>query len=132
MSQMKLSEAIRLGAMVKQQATGITSSPRGTCALGAALEAVGRDTSQGWFPVYDIWPIACEYVVYPGDKHTADGLMLVGSCCWILNDADRWTREQIADWVETVETTLSTEPNGTLNGDAVPVRPTVEVPVCSR
>lgn len=34
--QLKLSEAIRLGSMLRPQGTGRTTSARGTCALGAA------------------------------------------------------------------------------------------------
>jgi hypothetical protein len=43
---MRLSEAIRLGAMLAPQATGALFSKDGGCALGAALLAVGV-TSEG-------------------------------------------------------------------------------------
>ena len=99
---MKLSEAIRLGAMLKPQGHGRIDRGGSTCALGAALEAVGERMDRGWFPVYDRWPVACLYVSYPGKCYRGQ-TMLVGSSCWILNDADRWTREQIADWVESIE-----------------------------
>lgn len=100
---MRLSEAIRLGAMNRPQARGRVLKDEGTCALGAALEAIGESLDhRGWFPVYDHWPIARRVVTYPGDSHRGEEMML-GSACWTLNDADRWTREQIADFVETIE-----------------------------
>ena len=96
---MKLSEAIRLGAMLKPQGTGSTFGDK-TCALGAALEAVGcTDKNSGWFPVYDIFPIARVSVQRPIDGER----MLLGTACWSTNDKYGWTREQIADWVETIE-----------------------------
>lgn len=106
---MQLSEAIRLGSMLKPQATGRVSKNGGTCALGAALEAVGERTGEGWFRVYDLWPIARRHVPYPGTSTHHGKTMLVGSCCWILNDADGWTREQIAEWVASLEQSLTTD-----------------------
>lgn len=89
---MKLSEAIRLGAMMSPQGFRVTRENGRTCALGAALEAVGHTSAiEGWMPVYSIWPIAKKRVPHPvrGDE------MMVGSACWILNDEQEWTREQI-------------------------------------
>ena len=108
---MRLSEAIRLGAMLKPQTTGgYVRDGGGTCALTAAAEAVGLrhapfldgvlqvdypslarvfpvlNARVGWFPVTTD--------MQPDDVRTA---------IWDLNDAHGWTREQIADWVETIE-----------------------------
>lgn len=107
---MTLSEAIRLGAMLKPQGTGHTFGDK-TCALGAALEAVGQtgDAGAGWFPVYQIWPIARQFVRYPGSSpHLVGQTVMIGSACWMLNDQDHWTREEIADWVEQIENAQTT------------------------
>lgn len=93
-----LSEAIRLGAMLKPQGFGLTFG-EATCALGAALEAVGATTQADWMPVYRLWPITSIRVLNP----VCGREMLLGSTCWILNDKHKWTREAIADWVEQIE-----------------------------
>jgi hypothetical protein len=118
----KLSEAIRLGAMMKPQGTGRLLRGGRSCALGAALDAVGRlegqemptDRVDGW--LYDvlaqIWPWAVEAVVV---DPCHQGLHLpVVDACWKLNDIQRYTREQVADWVEEQEKRLGIE-------DAAPV-----------
>ena len=101
---MKLSEAIRLGAMLHPQAFRQVQRYRdlkvvATCAIGAAKEA--------GYPIYTLWQNLprCE----PHSCPVADcryGLRRrLYLTSWIahLNDKHRWTREQIADWVETVE-----------------------------
>src|SRR5688572_4034977 len=111
---MKLSEAIRVGAKMKPQGFGGTNIGGRSCALGAALDAIGVDTKDGWFPVYDAWPIAGAWVEYPGKcSYYARRRTLVGSACWLLNDVDKWTREQIADWVEALENADIAEPVAT-------------------
>lgn len=135
---MKLSEAIRLGAMFTPQTRGHLERTRRrwffglvgpvvleTCALGAAFLAAGCGSRQGkqvgtgrgfrgeivkegtmyreiltppgWRPL--MWCVApC-----PG---RCDGFTLpVHQMIPHLNDAHFWTREQIADWVETIEAT---------------------------
>jgi hypothetical protein len=77
----RLSEAIRLGAMLHPQAYGVMQQMDGervigTCALGAAHEAG-----------FDILSI---------DNRLASEIQH-------LNDWDRWTRERIADFVESCE-----------------------------
>jgi hypothetical protein len=116
---MKLSEAMRLGAMLNQQ--GFISDSDGsseghraaingerTCALVAAQRAVGHDGlswSRGWTWINDYTRQACPQC----------GLVQLNAMIAILhlNDFHRWTREQIADWVETIEraqeTVLATE-----------------------
>ena len=105
---LRLSEAIRLGAMMKPQATGgILGRNGGTCALGAAMDAVGEPLTGYWGVVADRWSVARQYVTYPGAEPAYKAHpLLVLSCCWILNDAEKWTREDIADWVETIEATV--------------------------
>ncbi len=110
---MKLSEAIRLGAMMKPQAFKAYHSD-GACALQAASEACGIVPLAG---IHEESPLM---IPYPQLRRQFPVLDLDMSCCdkrcfqqwnitdmmsviWHLNDDHRWTRERIADWVETVE-----------------------------
>jgi hypothetical protein len=101
-----LSEAIRLGAMLRPQAFGVDSDGVGTCAFGAAREAIGHDMSLEFFLMERVFPIVSSFPsVCPAcGKQTAIKASIVSEH---LNDKHRWTREQIADWVESVELSLS-------------------------
>jgi hypothetical protein len=99
---MKLSEAIRLGAMLKSQAFGELGDAIGTCALGAAYEARGvsfygemDDLPPDWYPLLVNTRECCPVC---GRRDLIGSV--IAEC---LNDAHRWTRERIADWVETME-----------------------------
>lgn len=97
---MKLSEAIRLGAMSCPQARGFARNDAtgGRCALGAALFAVGTDT-------WDYTLALCQFPVTSDiarNPVTGEMAMLL-SVIRCLNDGEMWTREQIAAWVETLE-----------------------------
>lgn len=100
---MKLSEAIRLGAMLKPQGFGLDSVnwpvSEQTCAVGAALHAVSSPIGRDLFKVF---PIARDLVVCPACNKRAEH-----GCCIVahVNDVHRWSREQIADWVESIERT---------------------------
>ncbi len=102
---MRLSEAIRLGAMNKPQGFGWYDDGAATCAMGAAMEAVG--CSKQPLITKRMWPVlvqspascpACDLVL-----HGSDRLFAVGAIVVHLNDEHRWKREQIADWVESLE-----------------------------
>jgi hypothetical protein len=95
---MRLSEAIRLGAMMKPQAFGASFHDGRTCALGAALDAIGR-VRECYLNAPDYWAMLVNYVAEP----VTGEMCLVLSAIRELNDQHRWTREQIADWVETIE-----------------------------
>jgi hypothetical protein len=109
---MKLSEAIRLGAMLRAQGFGRLYTPDTgrTCALGAAADAIGAlvvgvgeygfDVVKTKVPIEWFWatktnvfcPVhRCSYAC------RADGIVMH------LNDSHEWTRERIADWVATIE-----------------------------
>jgi hypothetical protein len=97
---MKLSEAIRLGAMMKPQGFGLGSGNRKaerTCALGAAYEA--GNVTGSWPSLVQAFPIVkeAEEQACPACGETQDGLIAH------INDHHRWTREEIADWVEAIE-----------------------------
>ena len=134
---MKLSEAIRLGSMLKPQGHGMLSTGRATCALGAAHEAcpspqkvwlvtsplnlsvnttpyrgepayvepgtVERSDVPGpeWSVIY--WNAACPACALEPPATASAPAMAVFRLIPHLNDDHRWTREQIADWVETIE-----------------------------
>ena len=103
---MRLSEAIRLGAMLHPQTFGRVgryddgAKVVATCALGAAKEA-------GYF-VGGLFAVRCERQRCPDAKCLYGRRRRVYLTSWIahLNDKHRWTREQIADWVDTVGRSL--------------------------
>jgi hypothetical protein len=103
-----LSEAIRLGAMLKPQARSMHSQ-WGTCALGAAADAIGvlpelKPENSGAYGRAHLalirrWPLLGTPIENPisgTSESVRDAVM------W-LNDHGKWTREQIADWVATIE-----------------------------
>lgn len=97
---MRLSEAIRLGAMLKPQTTMNYFDERlgATCALGAALDAVGMLTL-GPSQLGTVFPIIDTIAKSPRDNRNR----YVYECIWDMNDVMGLTREHIADWVETIE-----------------------------
>ena len=110
---MKLSEAIRLGAMLRPQGFGRVLDRNGrTCALGAAYEAVGISLTQpgeipkNWLPMLDYAPWSIPCPACGGRQTKADNyrkFTFGETVVTHLNDVHKWTREAIADWVATVE-----------------------------
>lgn len=105
---MKLSEAIRLGAMLRPQTYAHFSTTAGTCALGAAGEAVGLNLKEsfGYDPYVSLlaeWPILRDPVTLPKRPTHPESVMILDDAITYLNDWQRWTREAIADWVQTIE-----------------------------
>jgi Zn finger protein HypA/HybF involved in hydrogenase expression len=101
----RLSEAIRLGSMLHQQAFGALRILRfdgktATCVLGAAEDAVGQRWSLQW-PVHPSYEAKCPDCVAKHIHVRADREMKVTPAH--LNDVHHWTRERIADWVEQIE-----------------------------
>src|SRR5687768_8810316 len=94
---MKLSEAIRLGAMLGPQIQGRTFDGDGSCALGSALLAIGE--TETYTAAFKHFPVTHKQAVHPLSGASVSVLSIVR----MLNDADGWTREQIADWVATIE-----------------------------
>lgn len=102
---MRLSDAIRLGAMLRPQAFRGLFADHGSCALGAALDAIGAgidlggryplDRFEGAPAIREV-EIPCRCPWYMG------GLPL-DTAIVHLNDSHHWTRERIADWVATLE-----------------------------
>lgn len=110
---MKLSEAIRLGAMLAPQGRRLLRDGYGTCALGAALEAAGgdcldlgaSDVLRVHFPILRLVDINCPACGISAAQlsslmsHNGSLYGVIGH----LNDDHEWTREQIADLVQTIE-----------------------------
>jgi hypothetical protein len=103
---MRLSEAIRLGSMLHPQYFGSLFCMRigkeilASCALGAAIEATGTNNMKLTFPYLAelvVPPIRMEHIFDLGVKYE------LANAIAHLNDYARWTREDIADWVERLE-----------------------------
>lgn len=103
---MKLSEAIRLGAMMHEQVfhaieqrddDGLTC---GTCALGAANVALGFKDFGNLTELKSAYQFIFNHMLCPvcGEDTTIVGIINLHIGC-----SHRWTRERIADWVATIE-----------------------------
>ena len=109
MSEMTLSEAMRLGAMLKRQgfASLLAPNPDESCALRAAADAVGiptpADLMVDYLAMRKRFSILNSAARCHLDGCEGYGVDTLGDLVWHLNDVHRWTREQIADWVETIE-----------------------------
>ncbi len=108
---MRLSDAIRLGAMLKPQGFGFYQTLGGSCAYGAALDAIGvraerqntieDDTITALFPI-SAARTRCP-ICTPDERAAFEPVRDVDSAITHLNDDHRWTREQIADFVASIE-----------------------------
>ncbi len=112
---MRLSEAIRLGAMLRPHGSNSDSmrwwvDHRPTCALGAALHAQGiaAISGDGYSEIKKAhsW-IDTESALCPSCPQYIQSPMRV---IYHLNDIHKWTRERIADWVATIEPQEVAEP----------------------
>ncbi len=116
MSKLPLSEAIRLGSMLRQQAFGEytrvpvvklmgqdieISEGLSTCAISAALEAVGAPLDEDWQFDRTIFHELALAASCPECGACEDGWCL-DDVIPHLNDDHRWTREAIAGWVESI------------------------------
>jgi hypothetical protein len=109
MSDLKLSEAIRLGSMLHPQCFGNMSESEpdetgrpvwvATCALGAAMEAGCFETLHLAEMINNHPCPVCGPNLRCLDADGHRSLTVIAH----LNDTHRWTREAIADWVQTVE-----------------------------
>lgn len=116
---MKLSDAIRKGSEQRPQAFGTyfqTGKARdeiiGSCAMGAAIEGyTGLADDRGYSELLEAFPIIEHVKVLlpvepiakiepPISWNTTFDL---DDAIFELNDTYKWTREQIADWIEKIE-----------------------------
>jgi hypothetical protein len=107
---MKLSEAMRLGAMLRPQVKFERHSSFGSCALGAAEDAIGSSGSYGRLPFELLvaehhWPIllTCQRNPVTGDAWPMNVIVAQLNNGNYGNHGEPWTRERIADWVEGIE-----------------------------
>lgn len=105
---LRLSEAIRLGAMIRRQGYhSLFPAREFSCALGAALEAAGVVTPET-FDADNIYDPAAAFPVVKSIRTTCPAcggrwLYAFEHVITHLNDDHRWTREEIADYVATFE-----------------------------
>ncbi len=115
---MKLSEAIRLGAMIRPQTYNAYFSLGGSCVLGAAFEAAGLVKYNECKEEVTLSLISDEWPFVVGRHETAIscpcclafGTSYINSILVHLNDYHHMTREWIADWVATIEPDEAPEP----------------------
>ena len=116
---MRLSDAIRLGAMLAPQGFGayihqFMGDDQTSCALGAAARAIDSQAVEV-DEVVEALDAAFGTLLNttrrrcPVNEHGVKcGVRRVtANVITHLNDDHRWTREQIADWVETLEPPVS-------------------------
>lgn len=103
---MRLSEAIRIGAMLRPQTRNDYYRDGGSCAIGAACEAAGirfietPDLVEAFGPYWFMVGArldcpACPETFIGGTSTSSRGRTITH-----LNDFHGWTRERIADFVE--------------------------------
>jgi hypothetical protein len=91
----KLSEAIRIGAKMRPKCTSSFFSDDGSCALGAAVEAIGmKSWAESFFSRSNCWPYAQTATMFGVTHNIIDRV-------WQRSD-DGQTREQCADWLESI------------------------------
>lgn len=116
---MRLSDAIREGSKDTYQSFGqyfemLTPDSRGrwgACALGAALTAIGDTVSRDTFDIEtdlaSFPEIICKIAgVCPAENCAKFGgqyEVTVGRMIVHLNDGHRWSRERIADWIDSLD-----------------------------
>ena len=99
---MRLSEAIRLGAMMSPQAFRTLFTRDRACAWGAAMLAVGATRERTAGSARSRWPWAFTVSVNcPSCRRSR----LVCEVIAHLNDDHRWAREKIGAWVAGIEPT---------------------------
>lgn len=104
MSEMKLADAIRLGGMATKQGYGVASflDDNTPCALGAVRLAAGIEATNDLGAAMALrsrFPILSSSHRCPACGAVEPLFTLI----WSLNDSHKWTRERIADFVETIE-----------------------------
>lgn len=99
---MKLSEAIRLGAMLRPPSVEWHG-----CALGVAAKAMGCHSGCPKKFLFTTWPWLAAKIQSPDPSSWA---YCIDDARTVIEDLNgwertglRWTRERIADWVATVE-----------------------------
>ena len=122
---MRLSEAIRLGAMATRPVKRVffhyvLGEIDGTCALGAALYANGAtDVGNAADSLDHLFGV--EFMTQPVRCFDCGIVRGLGAMITHLNDEHFWSRERIADSVETIEREIETKAPETETTEAKPV-----------
>jgi hypothetical protein len=112
---MKLSEAMRAGAKMGAKAIEIRHTyDGGSCALGAVEDAIGRmDSAEGRYRILmrtmeDLgieFPCKGTSCAKPGHYYI-ENFPFLNTAVATLNNYCGWSREAIAEWIETIEKKL--------------------------
>ena len=115
MRALKLSEAIRIGSLKSRQGFGFYRRTRRlfgffkvreACTMGAALDAIESPRIGEYNFFCRTFPITMTVAHCPACP-SGSSLKTLGTVIIELNDQHRWTRERIADFVESVENAQS-------------------------
>jgi len=93
-SPIKPSEAIRLGCLTTVQTFGYYRDDGATCAIGAMAVGFGGNMGKAW--AFEDLTEDFDCPVAGCDNDDCDSVIPH------LNDSHRWSRERIADWLESL------------------------------
>lgn len=105
MIKMKLSDAIRLGSMLRPRQVffEMTRGEDGACALGAAEEAgYNTDVLDADMPKHVTCPVCGDNRSFSAFHYNYGAIYMISSFIIHLNDRHRWTREAIADYLDKI------------------------------
>lgn len=101
------SDAIRVGAELRPQAFDRYFGNGGSCAYGAALEAItGKEDADPWGAVEAFGYLLNQGSSCPAGCDQPEPFVSIAAIIFHLNDDHRWAREQIADWLQSEEDKL--------------------------
>jgi hypothetical protein len=103
MDKAPLSTFIRLGSKLSKQGYGeLQDKQNNTCALGAAVHAkTGELPHDNYKEVGMLFPQLMSQVKHPITSRSQE-LRFLSNVITDLNDNWKWSREQIADWLESI------------------------------
>ena len=112
---MYFSEAMRIGAAMKPQTFGSYSDGHGTCAIGAMWDAFNTQAQLKRQELYNNAFVFAEKELTSKEPCPACGIFREfptqpNNLIPHLNDYHKWSREAIADWLETMEVKYSIRP----------------------
>ena len=101
---MKLSDAMRLGSKLNPQGITYLKMMDKTCALGAALDGIEAEfnNDSGYLIAEKQWPELLNDLCCPVCNVLDPNRSKLRDVIYHLNDKHMWTREQIADWIDSL------------------------------